>query len=133
MLALTFLAALAGCGSDSTAPNPQNASIAGAWHLQTVNGQALPFVIQSGATKISITADQVTVTDGGTWSQTSTFSVVVNGGAPQQQVTNDGGTWARSGANVVFTSPSSGITNATFTGSTFVVSETNVGTAIYSR
>jgi len=131
-LMLTLVSAVA-CGSDSTAPNPQNASIAGTWHLQTVNGQTLPFVVQSGSTKISITADLVVITDGGSWSQTSTFSIVENGGAPQQQVSNDGGTWARAGANLVFTSPTSGITNATFDGSKIVVSEANVGSAIYSR
>lgn len=132
MLTLTFLFALTACGSRSTAPNPQNASIAGTWHLQTCDGQPLPCVMQSGASTLSVTADEITVTNGGTWSHTMTVSVVINGGAPQQQVANDGGTWARSGASVVLTSPTSGITNATFTGSTLVIADTG-GTAIYSR
>ena len=133
LVTLATLTTLAACGSDSTAPNANSDSIAGTWHLKSVNGSPLPFVIQSGATKVSLIADVVTVTDGGTWSESSTFSVVVNGGAPQQQVTADGGTWARAGAQVSFYSSSSGTSYATFNGNTGTMIDALGYTDVYQR
>jgi len=131
-IALATLATLAACRSASTAPKSQFDSIAGTWHLKTVNGSPLPWGIQTGATRVSLTSDQLTITDGGTWSESSTFSVVVDGAASQQQVKSDAGTWTRVGAQVTFKSPTSGTSNGTFTGSTFVMTDA-AGTAVYSR
>ena len=53
----TLLLALAAgaCSSDSNGPD---VSVVGTWQLQTVNGQALPYVVaQSGSDKIEVTSD----------------------------------------------------------------------------
>lgn len=93
----------AGCGG-STEPTVDNSFI-GVFSLQTINGTRLPFVIQSGATSISITNDRLTIVDGGSWSETLTYTSTVNGAATTQ-IANDGGPWLRVGNNLSLTSAS---------------------------
>jgi len=67
LLSLVLATAVA-CGGDST--SPINASIAGTYKLQTINGSALPYtILQFGSDKIEFLDDQVTVNDGGTYTE----------------------------------------------------------------
>lgn len=117
ILALAFVGALAACGSDSPT-SPASASIAGTYHLQTINGSALPFAIQSGTNVVVVTNDVITVADGGTWSEQATFTLTSNG-QTTSQVVSDGGTWTRVGASVSLNSNSTSGYAGTFTGAGF--------------
>jgi hypothetical protein len=117
VVALAFVGALAACAGDSPM-SPASASIAGTYHLQTINGSALPFAIQSGANVVVVTNDAITVADGGTWSEQATFTVTSNG-QTSNQVISDGGTWTRAGQSVSLNSKSTGGYAGTFTGTGF--------------
>ena len=114
------LAALILCacgGSDSHPVSPASASIAGTYHLVSINGSALPFTYQLGATTVVVTGDVLTVADGGTWTESSTYSQTVNG-ATTNQVMSDGGAWSRFGKTVSFANANRNITySGEFTGS----------------
>lgn len=87
---------LAGCG-DPTSPE---AGLAGTYHLQTVNGQALPYVaFQSGPNSITILSDQIVVAEGGTWSEIASYRLVDNG-VTTNQTASDGGQWLRAGSQL---------------------------------
>ncbi len=74
-LALTVIAFATvfslGCSDDGT--RPTRASFAGTWNLQSVNGQAMPYVLQGTSPKVEIVADQLVILENGTF--TETFSV----------------------------------------------------------
>jgi hypothetical protein len=114
------LAALILCacgGSDSQPASPASASIAGTYHLVSINGSALPFTAQSGTTTVIVTSDVLTVADGGTWTESGAYSQTVNG-ATTNQVMSDGGAWSRLGTTVSFANANKIITYAgQFTGS----------------
>jgi hypothetical protein len=99
----------AGCGSDSTAPK---ASIAGTWSLQTINGTPLPFTIQAqGANKEEVTADIVTLTNDGSFTELASLRFTINGAVTTQSVP-DAGRYTLNGTAVVVTFNSDG-TSAT--------------------
>jgi len=114
------LAALMLCacgGSASQATSPASASIAGTYHLVSINGTTLPFTYQSGTTTIVVTSDVLTVVDGGTWTESGAYSQTVNGVTSNQTMV-DGGAWSRLGATVSFANANRVITYAgQFTGS----------------
>lgn len=98
--------------SDSTAPE---SDFFGTYHLQTVNGQALPYVVaQSGQNSVAVTGDQLTVADGGSWSETINYRIVENG-ATRTETTSDGGTWVRTGTTLSLYQ--SGQTTTSYSGS----------------
>jgi hypothetical protein len=121
---LAGLLVVAACGSDATT-SPASASIAGTYQLRAINGSALPFTYQSGTTKVIVTADALTVADGGTWSEQASFTLTVNG-STSAQVVSDGGTWTRAGTSVSFFSTQSSTTSysGTFTGNGFTLGDT---------
>ena len=105
-LALIF-AALA-CGGDDTTV-PTQASVAGTWSLQTVNGSPLPFTIATTPAKLEILSYVVNVSANGTW--TSSQQVRTTFGSSVTTNTNtDGGTYTLSGNNVAITSNTAGST-----------------------
>lgn len=125
LIALVALMATAACGSDSPT-NPNNASIAGTYSLTQINGNPLPFTLQSGTTTVVVLSDVMTVADGGTWSENGTYRVTQNGSTSTQTLA-DGGTWTRAGSGVSFYSTSQAATSyeGTFTGSGFNLSDTS--------
>lgn len=127
LILLTFAL---GCGS-STAPNPASDSLAGVYAMKTVNGASLPFSVQNGATKATITSDALTVADGGTWSESGFYTQTINGSSTNQ-VISIGGTYIRSGVTVSFVSSGKTVYNGTFTGSGFNLTD-GTYTYTYSR
>jgi len=114
---------LSACGSDSTtAPTPT--SIAGTWNLTTVNGAALPFVLQASP-KIEILSDQIVILANGTFTQ-STQARLTNGTTITTQTIPDGGTYSLNGtaATFVFSDGSSG--TATVSGSTLTIADARI-------
>jgi hypothetical protein len=67
MLAGLALLAVVSCGSDAT--GPAQGSAIGSYHLESVNGAALPFLsVQNGTAKTEITSEVITLNGDGTFS-----------------------------------------------------------------
>jgi hypothetical protein len=125
-LPVTLLIALGtACSSDdSTGPET---SVAGTWTLQTVNGFDLPYVVaQSGGDKVEVTADVLTVADGGAFTELTTIRVTTGGVATTQSVP-DAGTYTVNGTAVTFHFQSDGSSGTgTLTGNTLTVATQGV-------
>ena len=94
-LVLSFV--LAACGSDSST---EPSAIVGTWTLQTINGSALPFVLEQSATeKSEILSEVVTISAGGTFTESTTLRSTVNGTVTTQSFP-DGGTYTVSGSTL---------------------------------
>lgn len=121
---------LVGCGSDSGTA-PIQASIAGIWNLTTVNGSALPFVLQATAPKIEILSDQFTVNANGTFTE-SIVARATDGANVSTVTIPDAGTYTLNGTAAVFTftDGTSGI--ATVSGNTFTVASGGLS-QLYTR
>jgi hypothetical protein len=126
LLALTLA-----CSNDSTAPTP--ASVAGSWNLQSVNGTALPFVVtQTGTNKVEITADVLTATSSGSFTEITTLRTTQNSVATIQ-TGSDAGSYVLNGNNVTFQFQSDGsVGSGTISGSTLTVSEAGLS-LIYKK
>lgn len=107
--AVLMAAMLAGCRTSSTPTGPAPAADpAGTYALQSVNGSGLPYVVQSGASALTLTADVLTIASGGSWSESGSYRVTMNG-TTTSQTAADGGTWSRSGVNLTLYRGSSGV------------------------
>jgi len=104
-LTLTLALAIVACGSDSSSA-PSNASVAGTWTLQTVNGSPLPFTLASSPAKLELLSYVVTVTSNGTWTSAQSIRTTFNGQATTA-TTTDAGTYTLSGNAVAIQSSSS--------------------------
>jgi Lipocalin-like domain len=120
---------LSACGSDSTtAPTPT--SIAGTWNLTTVNGAALPFVLQASP-KIEILSDQIVILANGTFTQ-STQARLTNGTTITTQTIPDGGTYSLNGTAATFTFTDGGSETATVSGNSMTIAETGLS-LVYNK
>jgi hypothetical protein len=126
LLALTLA-----CSNDSTAPTA--ASVAGTWNLQSVNGTALPFIVaQTGTNKVEITADVLTATPSGSFTEITTIRTTQNGVATTQ-TSPDAGSYVLNGNNVTFQFQSDGSIGAgTISGNTLTVSDAGLS-LIYKK
>ncbi len=121
----------AGCGGDS-ATNP-SASIAGTYSLKTVNGVALPFTeFQQGTNKQELLADVFVLSDGGSFTQSTTERITTNGQVTNQ-VTPDAGTFTVSGSTITlkFRSDNS-MVSGTLGNGTITISDQGL-TGIYQK
>jgi hypothetical protein len=128
---IAFLALTLACSGDSTGPT--EASVAGTWNLQSINGTALPFVVaQTGTNKVEITGDVLTVTASGSFTEITTVRTTQNGTSTTQTVP-DAGTYVLNGNNVTFQFQSDGsVGSGTVSGSTLTVSQTGLS-LIYKK
>ena len=117
-LLLAFVMIGFACGGDSTGPND---SVAGTYSLRTVNGANLPYIVlQVGADKLELTADVLTLTDGGSFTQITTFRVTENGQVTTSTVA-DAGSYTRNGTAISATFNSGGTATGTISGGTITV------------
>lgn len=106
---MTPLLAL-GCGD----PISPESDFVGTYHLASINGQPLPYVVaQSGPNTVAVTSDILVVADGGSWSEVASYRLVENG-VTRNETTGDGGTWVRTGSTLSLYSGSS--TTTTYAG-----------------
>lgn len=128
---VVFAIALTACGSDST--TGPTASIVGTWHLQSINGTPLPYVIaQTGTNKTELTADVFTVSVGGSFTETTTLRLTVNGQVTTQSGA-DAGNYTLNGTAVSFRFNSDGSTGTgAWSGNTVTVAESGFS-YIYTR
>ena len=118
---------LSACGSDSST-NPTPTSIAGTWNLTTVNGAALPYLLQaaSGANpKVEIISDQIVISANGTFTQ-STQARITQGTTVSTSTLPDNGTYSLTGtaATFVFSDGSAG--TATVSNNTLTIAESGI-------
>ncbi len=103
VVAVVGLALAAGCARDTT--GPASARLEGLFHLATVNGGALPFLVQQDSTvRVDVTESALTFNHDSTWSQTTLYRVDDGGttSTPSQMVY---GTWQLVNNAVELTSP----------------------------
>ena len=123
LLSLALVFAAIACGSDdSTAPT--QASVAGTWTLQTVNGSPLPFTLASSPAKIELLSYVVNVSSHGTLTSSEQLRTTI-GTSATTNTTTDGGTYTLSGNAVAITSNTAGSTPqaGTITGNTLALSQ----------
>lgn len=125
LIAITALSLACGGGDAST--GPASASIAGAYSLRTVNGTALPYTIAIGSASATLTADVVTLTDGGTWSEQYTYKQ-----NNQTQTGSDGGTIVRAGTGITLMSGTATAYSGTVSSGTLTVSD-GLATYVFVR
>ena len=131
LIACLALALFAGCGGDSVT-GPTAESVSGTWTLQTINGAHLPFIIaQSGADKIEVTSDVITVVSGGTFTQLTQFRTTVDGVATDD-ATDDHGTWKLKGTALTFTFSDNTSGTATVSENTLTVTDEGT-TLVYTK
>ena len=108
ILVLSLISLLiVGCGDD-TGPD---AELVGTWHLESVDSQALPWVLdEPGVDKLEVTEEIYTLREGGLFSMTTTFRVT-DAGAVSSETVPDNGTYTVDGSTVTFTYASDGSTD----------------------
>jgi hypothetical protein len=140
MLAIAYAVStvvLAGCGSDSsTAPtqallDTSGSVLIGTWNLTTVNGAALPLVLQDMNPKIELMSDRLVLTADGKFTQTMTarFSDGVS------EMTQDypyNGTYSLSGTSALFKFTDGTSGSGAFSGNTISVGGSGT-TFVYQR
>ena len=124
LLFLAMIVAGASCGgTDGTAPGATG-SVAGPWHLATINGFQLPVQVPTDSGAFNIRQDSLMIADGGEWSEIAIGDKYVGGGAIQTRVRSTGGTWTRAGATVTLRGTSGGIVyQGTFDGTQLKLTE----------
>jgi hypothetical protein len=87
--------AVVGCGETSTGPT--NATMAGVWNLETINGSPLPVVVSGAApTRVEVVSGVLTFTIEGTFTQVTKSRVTVSG-VTTDSTDTDSGTYTVSG------------------------------------
>ena len=113
------------CASDSTT-TPTQASLAGTWSLQSINGIALPFVTsQTGTSKTEILSDIVTAAETGTYTEVAQVRTTLNGQATIS-TESDAGTYTVTGNAVTIRSSDGTSVSGTVKGNTFTVAGNGV-------
>jgi hypothetical protein len=100
-------AVLTACGSDNgTAPTPtplaDNSFVIGTWNLTTVNGVALPHIVQAADPLVEIVSDRLVLLADGTFTELLRFRVT-DSGAIRTQSRPDAGRYSFDGSVATFT------------------------------
>jgi hypothetical protein len=100
-------AVLTACGSDNgTAPTPtpvaDNSFVIGTWNLTTVDGVALPYIVQAEDPLVEIVSDRLVLLADGTFTELLRFRVT-DGGAILTQSRPDAGRYSFKGSVATFT------------------------------
>ena len=120
---------LAGCGSDGgTAPNQDlvsNTALVGTWNLTTVNGAALPLLLQESAPKVELMSDQLIVLSSGKFTRT-VLARFTDGTDSSTETYPDSGTYKLSGTSAIFTFTDGSGGMGTLSGNQMTVSGTGI-------
>jgi hypothetical protein len=132
LLSLTLALALIACGDDDSTSVPTNASVAGTWNLQTVNGSALPFTLSASSPKIELLSSSVNVTANGTWTSTTQTRTTIGTQATTASSTQSG-TYTLSGSAVSIRSTDGTTVQAgSVSGNTLTLAQTGL-TFVYQK
>ena len=125
LLSLALALAIVGCGSDSSS-EPTNASVAGTWSLQSVNGGALPFILSPSNPKIELLSNVVNVSANGTWTSTTQTRTTIGTQATTASSTQSG-TYTLSGSAVSIRSTDGSTVQAgSVSGNTLTLAQTGL-------
>ena len=105
VLALSVLAIVAGCGSDSSTIT--SASVSGTYTMQSINGNGLPFTLSSKSPPQTVTSGTLTISQNGSWSGGKNVTTTVNGQTTAMTLP-DAGTVTVNGSALIFTSNKDG-------------------------
>jgi uncharacterized protein YceK len=132
MLAIAYAVStvvLAGCGSDGSTDPTQNlggdSALIGTWNLTTVNGAALPLLLQESDPKVELMSDQLVVLGNGKFTR-SLLARFTDGSDSSTQTYPDSGTYKMSGSSAIFTFTDGSGGMATLAGNRMTVSGTGI-------
>lgn len=100
MLALTLAILFSACSDDSTGPSV-NTAFAGTYTLRTINGAALPFVLQDSPVKVEVLNDAINLDADGTYASQVSFRVTSVDGVTNE-VLDETGRWSVANGTVMF-------------------------------
>lgn len=122
---LAMVVLLMACGNDATGPTM--ASVAGVWHLTTVAGAPLPYLLdQEGADKLELTSDVFTTTASGTFTQLTMIKTTISGQVTTDAIP-DAGSYSLNGNTITinFQSDGSSVTG-TISDNTLTITSTGI-------
>jgi hypothetical protein len=114
--ALLLLPMFIACDDDPADPG-EDTSHVGVYHIQTVDGEAVPFTFEEGDETITIVDSSVTLNANGTFSTSTELDITV-GDETTTETDGLSGTYTRSGNTVTFDHDAGdvGFQNATISG-----------------
>jgi hypothetical protein len=131
-VALLGLVALLACDSDKAITAP----VATQYHLQTINGSALPYQIDQssdGTVTYVITDMVLSVDDYGSWVSSGHRTVTTNG-VPAVQPIQDGGVYSGNGSSVTFANFNGGlIWTGTLSANTYNLMDLSTNTYVFVK
>ena len=131
ILLLALLPMTACSDDDGSGPN---ATIEGAYTMQTINGAGMPYVVAEGpGFKYEFLSSILTIQQGGTFSEVLTTRVTDPDGVVTESETSTG-TWVRVGNNVTLTYSAEEQVAGVWNGSnqlTFTQSDPQIGTFVF--
>jgi hypothetical protein len=132
MLAIAYAVStvvLAGCGSDGSTDPTQalggSSALVGTWNLTTVNGAALPLLLQESDPKVELMSDQLVVLGNGKFTR-SLLARFTDGSDSSTETYPDSGTYKMSGSSAIFTFTDGSGGLGTLTGNQMTVSGTGI-------
>jgi hypothetical protein len=129
-LAGLFLIAAIACGSDSTTTEP-DVQMTGTWSLQSVNGAALPYLVQTTPSKVELLSDVFVMATGGFVEQSIVRTTT--GTTVTLDTARDVGTYTVKGSATTFMWSSDGSSAVvSVTGNTFLAKSGSTS-FVYSR
>lgn len=112
-----------GCGDDATSPED---TPVGVWTLVSVDGEPLPFVLETAVSKLEVLASRITINSDDTCSVSATVRVTIDGNMSTTTESADC-TWTRSGNVIMFTGEDGSPDAAAWSGDTLTTtSDTGV-------
>lgn len=131
VIAVLAATTLAACSDDEITATA-SASLAGTYTLQTVNGAALPLVVQASNPKIEVTSEQLVVSSNGTFTIATNRRSTTAAGAVTTATVNDGGTYTTSGSQTTFRFNSGNTAAAALSGSRLTLTASG-STSVYAK
>lgn len=128
ILMTLVLAAAAACGDNSTG---LGASVEGSYTLRSINGTALPYVVQSGSTKIEVIDDVLTLNLNGTYSETG-HTRITEFGSTRTETGTDNGTYTTAGTSITLRSSDGTTSVGTVNGGTLTIVDSGLS-AVFTR
>jgi urease beta subunit len=128
-LMLALLLPLTACGDGPSEPAAQ---VSGSYHLQTINGQPLPFILeQAGANRLEMVSSTITFEADGRFTDVALLRLT-QAGEVQEVADTLAGTYAQSGHTVTL-SPDDGGSLPLFVSGTTLTQTINIYTLVYTK
>ncbi len=116
-LAMIAVAATLVAAACSDGPNDPKPTIAGTYVLQSVNGQALPYIVpgETAADEFAVTAGSIVLTNAGTFVMSESIRFTSAGSSADMTLTGSG-TYTAAGGTLTFTVSDPELGSSSFVG-----------------